>query len=56
MATPKPRGKAVRTFTKRADADAYARKQNTAIKRHKYKVQTRTKGFAVVKAPPFTIW
>ena len=51
-----PKGKVVKTFKVKADAEAYARKHNDAVRRYKYRVEARAKGYAVVKAPPYTIW
>ena len=50
------RGKTVKVFKKKVDAEAYAREYNAAIRKYKYKVVARAKGYAVVKAPPYTIW
>jgi len=50
------KGKTVKTFTAKGDAESFARRQNTAIRRYKFKVEKRPKGYAVVKAPPYRIW
>jgi len=50
------RGKVVRTFGKRDEAEDYARRQNAIIRRNKYKVERRGNKYAVLKAPPYQIW
>lgn len=50
------RGKVVKVFKTKTEAESYAVRKNKAIRRYKYKVEARARGYVVLKAPPYEIW